>query len=150
MGLGSVEAGHRFVDICTMTPSISACTLSTPLYQVSVMDFDRHNIFLLEVFQPVKQHTMSNQAVSGFDDDCTFVPARIVVKIERAYTTVDLVFRDIRLDFGHYGTDGTSSDDGFFLWYQDGGLEPHDESDDFDSGALAVLFALTVFEVRRD
>jgi hypothetical protein len=105
MGLWSVEAGHRFVDICTMTTSISACTLSTPLYQISVMASDCHNVFLVEVFQPLKQHTMSNQAVAGFDDDCTFVPARIDVKIERAYTMVDLVFRDIRLDFSHYGLD---------------------------------------------
>jgi hypothetical protein len=80
MVLWSVEHGHRFVDICTMTPSIIARTLSTPQYQVLVMDFDRHNVCLLQGFQPFKQHTMSNQTVAAFDNDCTFLPALIDVK----------------------------------------------------------------------
>jgi hypothetical protein len=70
--------------------------------------------------------------------------------MERAYATVDLLFRDVRLDFGHYGPDSASSDVGFFHGYQDAGLKPHDESDDVDCGGLTVLFALIVFEVRRD
>jgi hypothetical protein len=134
------------------TPALVSHTsmLTPPLEAILVMDFDRHNVCLPQGFQPFKQHTVSNQTVAAFDNDCTFLPARIDVKMERAYATVDLLFRDVRLDFGHYGTDSASSDDGFFHGYQDAGLKPHDESDYVDCDGLTVLFALIVFEVRRD
>jgi hypothetical protein len=93
---------------------------------------------------------MSNQTVAGFDTECTLVSARCDVKSKRGYTTVDLFFRNVWLDLPHYGTDRASRDDSFLHWYQRGGLELHDESDDLDSRALAVVFALIVFKVRRE